>query len=266
MASSHANTIATVLGTIGTVLWCIQLVPQIISNYRTKSTEGVPPLMMFLWALAGFAYGVYFLVQKPNVALMVQPEVFLFLSTVAWAQCLFYDLKWSFKKVLVAFTGTLLVFGGIQAVLIIVIQNSRICKSHTNSSLACWPLLIFGIGAGVLIAIGLIPPYIEIYRRHGRVVGLNFIFLAMDSSGAIFSISSLLVPNQTNDNGTKKPLDIIGIILYVFVPVLEFGIFLSQVIWYLSGGRRVLRSEKEERMEEKERGNIEGSASLNEAI
>ena len=35
-------TSANVLGTIGTVLWCIQLVPQIVRNYRTKSTEGLP--------------------------------------------------------------------------------------------------------------------------------------------------------------------------------------------------------------------------------
>ncbi|KAI4095056.1 MAG: hypothetical protein L6R37_007133 [Teloschistes peruensis] len=35
-------TVANVLGTIGTVLWCVQLVPQVWRNYRTKSTEGLP--------------------------------------------------------------------------------------------------------------------------------------------------------------------------------------------------------------------------------
>lgn len=41
---------SNVLGTIGTVLWCIQLIPQIWYNWRRKQTEGLPPLMMFLWA------------------------------------------------------------------------------------------------------------------------------------------------------------------------------------------------------------------------
>ncbi len=40
---------ATVLGTIGTVFWCIQLVPQVFFNWRKKGTEGLPALMMFLW-------------------------------------------------------------------------------------------------------------------------------------------------------------------------------------------------------------------------
>lgn len=42
---------ANVLGTIGTVLWCIQLVPQIWYNWRRKNTDGLPGLMLLLWAL-----------------------------------------------------------------------------------------------------------------------------------------------------------------------------------------------------------------------
>lgn len=41
---------ANVLGTIGTILWCIQLVPQIWYNWRRKKTEGLPASMMLLWA------------------------------------------------------------------------------------------------------------------------------------------------------------------------------------------------------------------------
>ena len=41
---------ANVLGTIGTVFWCIQLVPQIWYNWKQKRTDGLPGLMMFLWA------------------------------------------------------------------------------------------------------------------------------------------------------------------------------------------------------------------------
>ena len=42
---------ANVLGTIGTVFWCIQLVPQIWYNWKQKKTDGLPGLMMFLWAI-----------------------------------------------------------------------------------------------------------------------------------------------------------------------------------------------------------------------
>lgn len=44
-----------VLGTIGTVLWCIQLIPQIWYNWRQKKTDGFPPLMMLLWASCAFS-------------------------------------------------------------------------------------------------------------------------------------------------------------------------------------------------------------------
>jgi uncharacterized protein with PQ loop repeat len=43
---------ANVLGTMGTTLWCIQIIPQIWKNFRLKSTDGVPGLMVFLWAIS----------------------------------------------------------------------------------------------------------------------------------------------------------------------------------------------------------------------
>lgn len=45
---------ANVLGTIGTVFWCIQLVPQIWHNWKYKKTEGLPQSMMLLWAICMF--------------------------------------------------------------------------------------------------------------------------------------------------------------------------------------------------------------------
>lgn len=49
---THIPPAANVLGTIGTVLWCIQLVPQIWQNWRHKKTEGMPGIMMLLWAIS----------------------------------------------------------------------------------------------------------------------------------------------------------------------------------------------------------------------
>lgn len=37
------------------------------------------------------------------------------------------------------------------------------------------PVLVVGIIAAVLLAAGLLPPYGEIYKRRGRVVGINWV-------------------------------------------------------------------------------------------
>lgn len=42
---------ANILGTIGTVFWCVQLVPQIWHNWKSKNTDGLPRIMMLLWAI-----------------------------------------------------------------------------------------------------------------------------------------------------------------------------------------------------------------------
>lgn len=84
-------------------------------------------------------------------------------------------------------------------------------------------MLVVGIIASVLLAAGLLPPYGEIWKRRGRVVGINWvcssypncasssststeadmcwqIFLTMDWNGAFFSLMALgtcitLLPN-----------------------------------------------------------------------
>lgn len=50
MADDHITPTANILGTIGTVMWCVQLLPQIWKNYRNKSTDGLGA-MMLVWAL-----------------------------------------------------------------------------------------------------------------------------------------------------------------------------------------------------------------------
>ena len=85
-------------------------------------------------------------------------------------------------------------------------------------------MLAIGIIASILVAAGLIPPYYEIWKRRGQVVGFNFLFLAIDLSGAFFSLLALLV---------QHTFDVLGGTLYIICLVLEGGIVLSQVIWLL---------------------------------
>jgi len=53
-----------------------------------------------------------------------------------------------------------------------------------------WPAKIFGALGLVMIAVGLVPPYIDIYKER-RVRGFSFIFLMIDMGGAFFSLLSL---------------------------------------------------------------------------
>jgi hypothetical protein len=52
-------------------------------------------------------------------------------------------------------------------------------------------MIIVGVIASILIAAGLLPPYYEMWKRRGRVVGINLGFIAMDMLGAFFSLMAL---------------------------------------------------------------------------
>lgn len=82
-------------------------------------------------------------------------------------------------------------------------------------------ILVGSLAASILI-IGITPPYIEIWKRRGRVVGINFVFLAIDFLGAVFSLFALVA---------QEHFDILGGVLYNGVIILEAGIFISHVIW-----------------------------------
>jgi hypothetical protein len=94
--------------------------------------------------------------------------VFMALSMVTWAQCLHYNNEWrSWTAGLLACT-ILVVFGGIEAALIFTLRP--VYESGHD-----YPVLIIGVVAAVLLAAGLLPPYFEIFKRNGRVVGISII-------------------------------------------------------------------------------------------
>ncbi|GAQ46931.1 PQ loop repeat protein [Aspergillus niger] len=155
-ASTDATPASNVLGTIGTVFWCIQLVPQIWYNWRRKKTEGLPPAMGFLWAVCAVPMGVYLILQIP--------------------------------------------------------YNKGIT----------WPDILVGAIATVLLAGGMLPIYFELGKRQGRVIGINWVFLCIDTLGGLFSIFALVAQGS---------FDILGGVMYIVVVVLELGIYLSHIIW-----------------------------------
>lgn len=230
----HNEVAVNVLGTIGTVLWCIQLVPQIIRNFRTKNCEGLPPLMMFLWAASGVPFSIYFFGIDGSIPLRIQPQLFTFFCLVTWAQVLYYPPSVVARWKMVVLVATFVVISiGLEVGFILWLRplHRRGIK---------WPMLIIGIIASVLLALGLIPPYFELAKRKGRVIGINFVFLTMDSLGAIFSLLSIVVGE----------IDIMSIVLYAIVFALELGIFTSHFIWWLRFGRK----EKQDAKKREEKG------------
>ncbi|KAL8856583.1 MAG: hypothetical protein Q9178_006812 [Gyalolechia marmorata] len=174
---------ANVLGTIGTVFWCIQLIPQIWYNWKQKKTDGLPGLMMFTWAVSAVPFGV------------------------AWR-------VWT-ASLLAAGIGAL--FGGIQLLLVLTLRGPY-------SRGVEWPMTLVGVISAVLLAGGLIPPYFEIAKRNGRVVGINFIFLSIDWLGAFFSLMALVA---------QRTFDVLGGVQYIVVLLLEAGIFVSHLLFLL---------------------------------
>lgn len=206
---------STILGTIATVCWCIQLIPQIIYNYKRKDCTGLPPIMMFLWVISGIPFGIYFCISAPNIILQIQPHLFMIFCAVSFAQTLYYPpCQMNRLKIAAIMLTTTLVDIGLEVGFIIWLKP--LYQKGTK-----WPDLIFGITASVLLAVGLLPPYFELIKRKGRVVGINFLFLFVDSLGAWLSIVSVVV-------GT---MDIMGIVLYCIVAGMELGIFASHFIW-----------------------------------
>ncbi|KAK7208644.1 PQ loop repeat-domain-containing protein [Myxozyma melibiosi] len=237
MASSDSddnNKIATILATIGTVFWCIQLIPQIWKNYRRKSTDGFPVSMMILWAAAGVFYGMYFIAQSADIALQVQPQIFTALCLITWAQCLYYGKGYSVKKAIAFLFISSIVGAGLQVAAAIPIRNSPHYQS--DPSPYYWPILMLGIFAAVCLAGGLVPPYFELAKHHGQAIGISLIFLSIDASGALLSFASLWFP-QNKADGSTGYRDYVGMVIYLVDPIMEAGIVLIHFTWWLRIGR-----------------------------
>ncbi|KAH8749978.1 G protein-like protein-coupled receptor : PQ-loop [Hyaloscypha finlandica] len=147
-------TTANVLGTIGAVCWSVQLIPQIITNYRRHNTIGLQRSMMRLWACAGVSLGAYNVSGHFNIALQVQPQI-------------------------------LTVFGAIEAGLVFALKTALRQNLHG-------PLTLLGVISTILLSAGVLRHYYDIYI-HRTVRGISFIFVAIDAAGDVFSLISVFL-------------------------------------------------------------------------
>lgn len=82
-------------------------------------------------------------------------------------------------------TATLLLFfGGLEVLLIFVIRGPY-------SRGVEWPVTLIGVVAACLLIVGYVPVPFELWKRRGRVVGIDFGMLTMDWLGAVFSLMAI---------------------------------------------------------------------------
>ncbi|KAG8972624.1 hypothetical protein FRC05_009734 [Tulasnella sp. 425] len=235
-----------VLGTIGTLCWTLQIVPQIWKSWRAKSTEGLSAWLMFIWAISGIPLGVYVIVQNLNIPLILQPQLFTALSTLSWMQCLYYGHKRSLLFCVLLYVMYIAVFAGTEVGLAIVVKA---IAEKGNSR----PLEFFGIFSAVLISLALFPQYVEIWQRK-EVVGLSKLFMVIDFAGAVFCLLSLAF---------KPRFDFVAAITYIMVLILDGIIILAALILNpLARRRRSQAEEVENSDKEKCCRNTVGSDSL----
>ncbi|KAI0705221.1 PQ loop repeat-domain-containing protein [Cytidiella melzeri] len=216
------NTVAeNVLGTMGTVCWMIQLLPQIWKSWREKSTEGLSPFIGLLWGISGAFLGVYVIVQDLNIPLIVQPQVLSFLSLVSWSQCQYYDKNRPLRTCILWLLGLLVVLGGFEAGMIFAIRPAYHKGNHK-------PVQFFGIMSSILLSSALFPQYYEIYKHH-EVIGISLPFMAIDLLGGLFSVLSLVF---------KPTFDIIAGVAYSCVVVLDGIVILLALILNPLAARR----------------------------
>ncbi|EFW98697.1 pq loop repeat protein [Grosmannia clavigera kw1407] len=127
------------------------------------------------------------------------PQMFMAFCLVSWAQVLYYGSKWPVWKAVAAYILTAGIFAGVEAALILTLR-----PIYDRGDEA--PALVVGILASILLAAGLLPPYAELWKRRGRVVGINWIV-------------------------AQNSFDILGGVLYIVCACLEIGIFISHIIW-----------------------------------
>ncbi|KAK6525873.1 hypothetical protein TWF281_010917 [Arthrobotrys megalospora] len=198
---------ANVLGTAGAVCWSIQLIPQIVINYRRHHTTGLQPSMMLLWAFAGVPLGIYNIVSGFNIALQIQPQILTLLSLVTWAQCLYYSSKWNVQKCVVVTSAVGAILGGIEAGLIFAL---RIPKRDGLQ----WPLTLMAVLSAVFLSLGVLTHYWDIYT-HKTVRGISFLFVFIDALGDLTSLVSIFF---------EKHLDVLGMVIYGSELVLWIGV------------------------------------------
>ncbi|KAK7056317.1 hypothetical protein VNI00_002870 [Paramarasmius palmivorus] len=96
----------------------------------------------------------------------------------------------------------------------------------------------FGIFFSVLVAVGLLPEYYEIYK-HKEVIGISITFMLIDALGGLFSDLSLAFAEH---------FDVTAAAGYTLVTVMDLAVVVAAVVLNPRAAKR-RREEREEEMD-----------------
>ncbi|KZP33615.1 hypothetical protein FIBSPDRAFT_847535 [Athelia psychrophila] len=211
-------------GYLGVIFWMIQLIPQIWKSWRTKSTDGYSHWLALVWAVSAPFLGAYAILQNLNTPLIVQPQVFCFLSLISWGQCQYYSYQ---RSKLRAATMTLVVgvfLAGLEVSLVFAVKS--VYHDGVGNTRA---LDFVGIMSSVLISLALFPQYYEIWK-HQEVIGISILFMLIDLLGGVWSDLSLVF------KGGK--LDVIAAMSYSLVIALDSVVIICALVLNPRANRR----------------------------
>ncbi|KAG9251535.1 PQ loop repeat protein-like protein [Emericellopsis atlantica] len=219
---------ANVFGTLGAVLWSLQLLPQIWKNWRRHDTESLSPLFFLSWAAAGVPLGVYNVVSDYNIALQIQPQILIFLSLITWSQCQYYGKRWGLSKVTLCSLTIMSILGGIEVGLVFALRVAR-DRGHD------WALTLMAVLAAVLLVAGVLRHYVDMLRTKTDG-GISLRFAALDASGDVASLLSVVF---------QETLDVLGLVIYGS----EFAVWtvlMILVVYFRLCGRKLEAGDDEE--------------------
>ncbi|KAF2078156.1 hypothetical protein CYY_000540 [Polysphondylium violaceum] len=205
--------LSNLFGILGTIIWSIQLIPQIHLNFKMKSTKGVSTLCFSSWYACGVVLATYLVFMNSAPALIIQISSFSIFCLVIIFQYLFYEKYYPIKKLL-------FVIGLVTGLsFIISIGIYMFMKSFKSNEFALE--IACTVISSSLMAIGFLPQILVIYQSKSTV-GLSKIFVFMDFCGGVFSILSLSFHN---------PFDWMAFSTYVIVPIFQ-SILMAMIYYY----------------------------------
>ncbi|KAG0365706.1 PQ loop repeat-domain-containing protein [Gamsiella multidivaricata] len=205
-----------VFGMLGIIFWSFQLLPQIIDNYKAKTTKGLSPIMFLLWTLAALGFGSYSIVEDLSVPIIIQPHVFGLFSTICFLQCLYYDRKarWSMNHTILISFLLLISLAGME---VGAYYGTRAGLRHSVPG----TIHAAGIIPVVLLGLGFLPQYVN-FLQHHTVQGVSMVFISADAAGSVFSLISLAF---------REAFDLLAALNYVIVLVCDL-IVIGFYIYY----------------------------------
>ncbi|THH18043.1 hypothetical protein EW146_g2866 [Bondarzewia mesenterica] len=219
-----------VLGTMGTVCWSGQMIPQLWKSWRTKSTEGLSHWLVLTWSLSSIPLAIYSIVQNLNIPLILQPQLFGFLSLLSWGQCMHYGGGHSTRKCILMIIAILIVNAAMQVGFVYAVRPPYERGEESGRR----GVQFFGIFSSVMLSLALLYfyfrftlprlhvqlNYLEIHK-HRAVIGISITFMSIDLLGGIFSDLSLVF---------KPKFDVIAGVAYSLVIVLDGLVLLAAAI------------------------------------